>query len=192
MVKTVVVIFVEGETDKEFYQKLVKHIREKRGGRLHCKVKYKNMKGVGNYKKNIANYLEQEVRAKYPNATAKAALCYDSDAFQTGKKPPVDWNAVNRNLQVIGIKKIVHVKAVKSIEDWFLYDPEGFREHLELSETIKIKQQGGLKEIKRLFLRAGETYIKGEKCKDLIKNLNLDVILPKINREIEGLLELLR
>ena len=191
MVKTVVVIFVEGETDKEFYQKLVKYIRDKRGGRLHCKVKYKNLKGVGNYKKNIANYLDQEVRANYPKATINAALCYDTDVFQTGKKPRVDWKAVNRALWIIGIKKIIHVKAVKSIEDWFLYDLDGLRARLKLSETVKIKQHGGLKEIQRLFRRAGETYIKGEKCKNLIKKLNFDVILPKIAREINGLIDIL-
>ena len=38
MADTVVTVFVEGDTEVDFYKKLIAYLREKKGGRLSCKL----------------------------------------------------------------------------------------------------------------------------------------------------------
>lgn len=42
------VIFVEGDTEVDFYKKLVSYYRNQHGGRLSCRVEIRNVRGVGN------------------------------------------------------------------------------------------------------------------------------------------------
>ena len=42
MAETIVTVFVEGDTEVDFYKKLIAYFREKNGGRLHCKVDVRN------------------------------------------------------------------------------------------------------------------------------------------------------
>lgn len=44
MAETIVTVFVEGDTEVDFYKKLIAYLREKNGGRLHCKVDVRNVK----------------------------------------------------------------------------------------------------------------------------------------------------
>lgn len=44
--KTLALIFVEGDTEVEFYKKMKEHLRQKSGGRLICQVEIHNLKGV--------------------------------------------------------------------------------------------------------------------------------------------------
>lgn len=53
MADLVVTVFVEGDTEVDFYKKLVTFLREKNGGHLSCKVDVKNVKGVGNYQSKV-------------------------------------------------------------------------------------------------------------------------------------------
>ena len=50
----------------------------------------------------------------------------------------------------------------------------------------------GQKGLEQLFLKANKTYIKGIKCEGLVNVLNLEVILPKIEKEISNLSRLLK
>lgn len=45
--KTLALIFVEGDTEVDFYNKMKEHLRHKLGGKLACEVKIHNLKGVG-------------------------------------------------------------------------------------------------------------------------------------------------
>jgi hypothetical protein len=49
MADTVITVFVEGDTEVDFYKKLIAYLREKNGGRLNCKVEVKNVKGKKNH-----------------------------------------------------------------------------------------------------------------------------------------------
>ena len=44
MAETIVTVFVEGDTEVDFYKKLIAYFREKNGGRLHCKVDVRNVR----------------------------------------------------------------------------------------------------------------------------------------------------
>jgi len=187
MADLVVTVFVEGDTEVDFYKKLVTFLREKNGGHLSCKVDVKNVKGVGNYQSKVNRVFLYSVKPKYTNCLHKVALCYDTDAFQFSRKPPVEWNAVVSDLKNKGVAEVCLVKAETSIEDWFLYDMEGLRNFLKLPKRFKLTGYKGLKGLQQLFLKAGRTYIKGTHCKGLIDTLDMAVIYPKIKKSVEGL-----
>ena len=192
MAKTIVTIFVEGDTEVDFYKKMIAYYRDKNGGRLHCKVDVKNIKGVGKYQNKVCRIFENSVKKRYPNADYKVVLCYDSDVFEFSRKPPVDWQEVTKALRKKGANDVRLVKAVTSIEDWFLYDTEGLRKFLKLPKKFKMDSYKGQKGLAQLFLRAKKTYIKGVRCNGLIETLDLNVIIPHIESEIVNISELLR
>ena len=192
MADMVITVFVEGDTEVDFYKKLIAYLREKNGGRLNCKVEVKNVKGVGNYQSKVCRIFEKSVFAKNPSAEHKVVLCYDSDVFEFSRKPPVDWQAVTKALKARGAREVRQVKAVTSIEDWFLYDPEGLRSYLKLPKKFKMTGYKGQKGLEQLFLKANKTYIKGIKCEGLVNALSLEVILPIIEKEISNLSRLLK
>ena len=192
MADTVITVFVEGDTEVDFYKKLIAYLREKNGGRLNCKVEVKNVKGVGNYQSKVCRIFEKSVISKNPSAEHKVVVCYDSDVFEFSRKPPVDWPAVTKALKARGAREVRQVKAVTSIEDWFLYDPEGLRSYLKLPKKIKMTGYKGQKGLEQLFLKANKTYIKGIKCEGLVNALSLEVILPIIEKEISNLSRLLK
>ena len=191
MAETVVVIFVEGDTEVDFYKKLVAYLREKSGGRLRCKVDVKNVKGVGRYQSKVCRIFEKTIKVQYPGCKYKIALCYDSDVFEFSRKPPVDWAEITKLLKSKGADEVRLVKAVRSIEDWFLYDLEGLRKFLKLPKKSKMTGYTGQKGLEKLFLKANKTYIKGVRCNGLIEALDLDVIIPKIENEINQIVGLL-
>ena len=80
------------------------------------------------------------------------------------------------------------MKAVTSIEDWFLYDVEGLRDFLKLPKNFKISGYKGQKGLEKLFMKAKKTYIKGIHCNGLIEALDIEKILPHIYDEIENLI----
>lgn len=191
MADAVVTVFVEGDTEVDFYRKLVAYLREKHGGHLSCKVDIKNVKGVGNYQSKVGRIFLHGVKPKYPDCVYKVILSYDADVFRFSRRPPVDWNAVVTDLKNKGAHEICMVKAMTSIEDWFLYDADGLRQFLHLSKKIKMTDYKGLKGLEQLFLRAGKTYIKGARCKGLVDALDMDVIYSRIKDDIENLEKLI-
>lgn len=192
MAETIVTLFVEGDTEVDFYKKLIAYFREKTGGRLHCKVDVRNVKGVGKYQNKVCRIFENSVKKQYPGYDYKVVLCYDSDVFEYSRKPPVDWDEVSKALREKGAGDVRLVKAVTSIEDWFLYDIEGLRKFLKLPKKFKMTGYKGQKGLAQLFLRAKKTYIKGVRCNGLIDSLNLNVIIPNIENEIANISELLK
>ncbi len=192
MADTVVTVFVEGDTEVDFYKKLIAFLREKNGGHLPCKVNVKNVKGVGNYQSKVSRIFLFGVKPQNTDSVHKIVLCYDTDAFQFSRKPPVEWDAVVTNLTNKGAAKVCLVKAVTSIEDWFLYDAGGLRQFLKLPKDFRMSGYKGLKGLEQLFIRAGRTYIKGIHCKGLVDALDMEVIYPRIKGEVEGLEEMIK
>ncbi len=80
----VVVVFVEGDTEVDFYKKLINHLRSLCGGRLSCEVKIHNLKGVGNYQSTAKRIFEKKIKQDYPANTYeyKVFLSYDTDVFE--------------------------------------------------------------------------------------------------------------
>ena len=57
-----IILFVEGDTEVDFYKKFIAYFREKNGGRLHCKVDVRNVKGVGRYQNKVYRIFENSVK----------------------------------------------------------------------------------------------------------------------------------
>ncbi len=186
--KTVLAIFVEGDTEVEFYKKMISSIQSK-ADRANCIIQLKNVKGIGNYQTKVCRMFDKSIKRKYPNDKYNyvVALCYDTDVFDFDKKPPVNWDSVIKELKTKGANSVELIRAEKSIEDWFLYDSEGLKRFLRLPIKINISSYKGQQGLTQLFRKANKSYIKGIQCKGLVDALDMDKIFPHICKEIHVL-----
>ena len=86
-----------------------------------------------------------------------------------------------------GASKVIHIKAKKSIEDFFMYDLDGIINYLKIARPKSLKGSTGLKKLETLFLNANRIYQKGHKCSGFIDSLNMNTIFPNICEEIRPL-----
>lgn len=189
--RILITIFVEGETEMEFYTKLVDYIKKQKGYRFHCEIEYKNLKGIGEFKRKLANYFKNKICVDYKDYRHKVALCYDTDVFKDTSLKTADWEIVERKLYKYGADEIVHIRADRSIEDWFWLDLEGLRKYLKLPKDYRFKKRSGYKNFVKLFDKAGKSYKKGKKCAGLINALSMETILVNIAEDVEPLLKIL-
>lgn len=173
----VVVIFIEGDTEIEFYNRLVSTVRAHCGGRLSCSVEVKNASGIGQYKSKVLRIFEKKIKEKYPDGEFYVALCYDQDVFEMGKNPPVNWRDVKGAFLNSGANEVCLIKAVRSIEDWFLCDAEGIFRYLRLPLNTKLSDESGYEQLKKLFKKGKKIYIKGKTSKGFVQALNIEKIL---------------
>ena len=187
----VVVIFIEGETEIEFYKRLVSIVRDHCGGRLMCSVEPINASGIGQYKDKVLRIFEKRIKRKYPNGEFHIALCYDHDVFEMGKNPPVNWYEVKRAFLDNGANDVQFIKAVHSTEDWFLCDIEGILQYLHLPINMKLPNGNGYERLKVLFKRGKKIYIKGKSNGNFVQALDVEKILLANCLEISPLCKLL-
>lgn len=119
------------------------------------------------------------------------ALCYDQDVFEMGKNPPVNWQEVKRAFQDSGVNDTWLVKAVHSIEDWFLCDVEGIFQYLHLPANTKLPSGNGYERLKALFKKGKKIYIKGKTNGNFVQALDIEKILLTNCRDISPLCKLL-
>lgn len=190
MTNKCVVIFVEGETEVYFYKKLIQHLRAKLAEKqLNMKVKFCNLKGIGNYKKRAVRIFNNGIKNKEPELDYVVALCYDTDVFEFSAKPKVVWSDVAKELRSNGVNKVVYVKAKKSIEDWFLCDKAGIFRYLKLSADTPIQTGKGADTLKKIFKDGGKVYIKGSStpATKFIDVLDFNIIEQSICIELRDL-----
>lgn len=189
--KRFVIFFVEGQTEVPFYERMIKQIRMDNGGRLTCRTKVINANGIGNFRGKICRIFEQSIQQKYPEYEYHVMLCYDTDVFELGKKPPVDWKKVTKALLQQGAESVHEVKAKRCIEDWFLYDIEGICSFLKLKNVTPKNKLQGAKGLQQLFHKAHKLYIKGNECDGLIQALDIEKIMEQIVDEIQDVRNIL-
>lgn len=182
----VIVFFVEGDTEIEFYKAIISHLREKNESPFTCHFEYKNMRGVGNYKNDALRRLN-DVKRKYNDSDIYAFLCYDTDIFELSKKPPVNMQEVKQRLLKNGAYKVEYIKAEKSIEDWFLLDYDGVIRYLRLPTRTPKETGAGQVVLKKLFKKARRIYIKGGKTEGFIDHLNIEKIKNQICPSLKSL-----
>ena len=62
----VLVLFVEGDTELEFYIEVLSFLRSRcRSGMLPCKIIKKNLKGIGNFKNKALRIFTKNILPKY-------------------------------------------------------------------------------------------------------------------------------
>ncbi|MCE7864291.1 MAG: hypothetical protein DYG99_12195 [Bacteroidetes bacterium CHB5] len=179
-----VVLFVEGETEKEFFEALLKFYRENSSTEIKsCKII--NVKGIGRFESKVAPKMKYEIIPKFPEADLSVVCAYDTDVFELAQKPPTNWNVVESKLAELGITDFSEVKAKRMIEDWFLEDLAGLCKFLKLTPVPKkIEGKDGLDKIKKLFRRKDKLYLKGHNTNKFIPSLDIETIRDKISVQL--------
>lgn len=187
------VLFVEGDTEVEFYKQVIANARKLHpAGKFDTYIEYRSVGGVGGFK-NIAlrNFIKQ-VKTKYDNdCEFTVVLCSDTDVFEFASKPPIKWNEVKKELEANGAKKVIHVQAKRSIEDWFLHDLEGILKFLRLAKNTKVSGKNGYDKLQRLYKQANKIYIKGNKSNGMIAHLDIDKIADEVKDQLNPLYKVL-
>lgn len=183
------VLFVEGDTEVEFYKQVIANARKFRlNGMFDTSIECKSINGVGGFKNIVLRKFVKDIKPKYgDNCTFTVVLCRDTDVFELSPKPPIKWNEVERDLRANGADDVIHIEARHSIEDWFLYDADGIISFLRLNKKTKIRGKDGYDKIKCLYKQANKMYYKGMKSNGMISRLDID----KIANEVKDQLNLL-
>lgn len=185
-------IFVEGETEVEFYKAVIEDARRRRpDGRFEISIETRNVKGVGGFKNIALRKFLKEIKPQYDSDTEFiVALCRDTDVFELASKPPVKWNEVEKEFCENGAR-VIHVKAKHSIEDWFLVDFEGIITFLRLPKKTKITGSSGYDKLKNLYRKANKIYIKGMKSDGMIKRLDMPKIVSSVKDQLKPLYKMM-
>ncbi len=183
------VLFVEGDTEVEFYKQVIANARKLHpAGRFDTNIEYRNVGGVGGFKSIALRKFTKEIKPKYEdNCEFTIVLCSDTDVFEFASKPPIKWNEVKKELIANGANNIIHVQAKRSIEDWFLYDVEGILGFLRLSKNTKVSGKNGYDKLQRLYKQANKVYYKGIQSNGMIGRLNIEKIADAVKDQLNPL-----
>lgn len=187
------VLFVEGDTEVEFYKQVIANARKLHpAGKFDTYIEYRSVGGVGGFKNIALRKFIKQVKTKYDNdCEFTVVLCSDTDVFEFASKPPIKWNEVKKELEANGAKKVIHVQAKRSIEDWFLYDLEGFLKFLRLAKNTKVSGKNGYDKLQRLYKQANKIYYKGIKSNGMIAHLDIDKIADEVKDQLNPLYKVL-
>lgn len=186
--KEVALIFVEGDTEKEFYTKLAETY-------LHGISKAViNMHGIGNVHRNVLGKAEAFLH-QHGDVTVRIYCCIDRESRD--HNPPLDIDDLRSELKkqrdfnrVLSADAII---ATQMIESWFFYDIGGIYKFLKvprnLRNTTKFRPPEKFThlDLSKLFARFGKTYIKGRKCANFINHLDLGEIYGRCSELSVGL-----
>ena len=189
------VVFVEGDTDVEFYQALLLFLKERSpSGRYPFDVVLppKNMRGIGSFKERAVRKFEKQVLRDNKGTRFTVVLAYDTDVFEFADKPPINWKEVENALKKAGAEQVIHLRARRSIEDWFLLDEAGVKRYLHISPTVCLKGATGLKRLESAFKKANRVYVKGNKVKGFVGALDIKLIAGNLCEELSPLCSVLR
>lgn len=186
------VIFVEGETEVEFYNCLINYLRCKNTDKkMIDKLFIKNLKGVCNYSFKATTKFKNEIKQKNRDTDFFVICTYDNDVFKYAAKPPVNWKLIEKELIEYGANEVVHIIAKDMIEDWFLIDLNGLCNYLNISDIPNLKGKNGLEKISKLFRKKNKIYIKGSYCYKFMDKLDMDKIYKTLEADFQKLEKLL-
>ncbi len=182
------VLFVEGDTEVEFYRQVIAHARKLRpNGMFDTSIECKSINGVGGFKNIVLRKFVKEIKPKYDDCAFTVVLCRDTDVFELSPKPPIKWDEVERNLRANGAADVIHVEARHSIEDWFLYDADGIISFLRLNKKTKVAGKDGYDKLKRLYKQANMMYYKGMKSNGMVSRLDIEKIADSVKDQLNPL-----
>jgi len=186
-VKNGIVIFVEGETDKHFYEALLNYFKSiSQSGLAVEKIFVFNLRGVGNYNSKASNKFQKDCVLKYPDLIFTVFCAYDTDVFEYSAKPAVNWKKVESTLKGYGAAKVLHLKATYNIEDWFMLDTAGLCKYLGINVTT-VNGKNGLEKIKKLFKKRNKVYQKGSYTEKFIPYLDMDLLYQTLSTTLDPL-----
>ena len=177
-----VVIFVEGDTDKLFFDRLVQYYRQVSVTPVaSCEVR--NLHGVSRYASKFSGKFRGQIipAAERKGLEVQAVCCsYDTDVFEYAERPVVDWKRVESEVKLLGIKEFCQVKVEQMMEDWLLDDLRGVCACLKLKKApASLRGRNGYERMQNLFRAANNVYVKGLGASALISALDMGVIRAK-------------
>lgn len=183
------VLFVEGDTEVEFYKQVVANARKLHpAGRFDTNIEYRNVGGVGGFKSIALRKFKKEIKPKYEeDCEFTIVLCSDTDVFDFAPRPPIKWDEVKKELMDSGASKIILVQAKRSIEDWFLYDLEGILRFLRLGKNTKVSGKNGYDKLQSLYKQAHKVYYKGIQSNGMIGRLDIEKIANTVKDQLNPL-----
>ncbi|WP_316746461.1 hypothetical protein [Pedobacter gandavensis] len=184
------VLFVEGETEKEFYTALLQYYKAQSGSKM-VSFKIINVKGIGKFESKMILKLQNDIFNTNSPKDVKVAGCYDTDVFDFAKRPPVNWEKVRTRLTELKIHSFVEVRASRMLEDWFLADLPGICKFLKIKAVKRAEGKDGNDKLKKLFKKGNKLYIKGTPTIKFIPSLNLETIRSHAASELIPLEKLL-
>lgn len=106
------VLFVEGDTEVEFYKQVVANARKLHpAGRFDTSIEYRNVRGVGGFKSIALRKFIKEIKPKYDDdCEFTIVLCSDTDVFDFAPKPPIKWDEVKKNLWTMELLELYMYK----------------------------------------------------------------------------------
>lgn len=195
-----VAFILEGNTEKEFYIALLNFLCEKYQTSFKRQIKNKTSpdivysikthNGVFLIKFNVANAISQVPHSgnwflsqcckKYPEIDKwNVFLCYDTDCYKEdiSKFNKGDWESLRKQLSKKA-HKITDIAAAADIEDLFLQDINSISNFLGSPTSLNIPTgRKGKTKMKKLYRLMNKTYHEGERARDMIKALNMQLII---------------
>ncbi len=181
----VIILFVEGDSDKEFFEALYQYYQKHSKSQLKAVLKVCNIKGIGRYESKIPSKLKNHYLPKIKTKGTSVFCSYDTDVFDLAEKPPTDWESVKKKVNDIGIDKFYEIPVSKMIEDWFLLDISGLCKYLKIKEPSRLVGNSGYTKIKDLFKKGNKVYQKGSDCHKFVSSLNIELIRKKISNQLK-------
>ena len=115
------VLFVEGDTEVEFYKQVVANARKLHpAGRLDTNIEYRNVRGVGGFKSIALRKFIKEIKPKYDDdCEFTIVLCSDTDVFDFAPKPQIKWDEVKKNLWTMELLELYMYKQSSQLKIGF-------------------------------------------------------------------------
>jgi len=177
------IFIVEGDTEEHFYDRVLSclQIRQRFSGK--CKII--NAKSVSRIQNKGFSKCKNYI-AENGLSNSYIFICYDSDVFRRGQKPPLDYIQLKKKLEtLVGVQEVNKIVAVEQIEDWFLLDFAGICNYLGIIAK-SIKGLTGEDKLKQLFKTASKVYVKGKNIDAgrFIDSLDINLLIGKIKPEL--------
>lgn len=175
--KEVALIFVEGDTEVEFYKKLAE---------LYLRGVPKaivNLHGIHNVHRNVLGKTEAFLH-QHRDITVRIYCCIDRESRD--HNPPLDIVELRTTLKERkDFKRVLSADAIiatQMIESWLFYDIDGIHKFLKVPHSSRNSTKFTPPEkfthldLSKLFARFNKVYIKGRKCANFINNLDIGKI----------------
>lgn len=192
-----ILFLFEGDTEFEFYKKLLESKLPSRSIQLH----WGNLRGVDNITQKalgkIHSFLDNK---KYKDE--KSIHVYIAFDREGERHIPSRLNCQLLRHKLIAkksrIASITEIIATQDLESWFFYDIKGLYKFLNIPKTkqnfslFKNPEQLNNVHLSHLFHKNGKHYQKGTKTAGLIDKLNLELIYDNIEdlqKAIEAILK---
>lgn len=186
--KQFALIFVEGDTEVEFYTSMLRTY-------VADVPKYLfNLKGNYNAPRKVLGKTEDFLH-RHKGCFARVYCCIDRESRD--HNPPLDIVDLRKILREDSdFNRLLSADAIIStqvIESWYFYDLEGIYKFLKVPKSQRNPARFAPPEkfthihLAKLFERYGKTYIKGHRSANFISNLDLAKIYTNCNELKDGL-----